>query len=94
MATLLPTRLQYSTDDMIENAPISVQVESKYSTACQYIRTPLAKGRYTQKASSGAFLGIGQIISWYCFLHQWSDEQIQHDCNSDISRGYQHIRVY
>jgi len=46
----------------MSHVPISYQSDSQYSTACQYVRSPLSEGRYMQKASVGGFSDIWQII--------------------------------
>jgi len=47
-----------------------------------------------QKASCEGFSGARQSITWIDTSHQRCHEQMQHDCNSVVSRRYQHIRVY
>ena len=58
------------------------------------IRSRHAEGRYMLIACCGGFSCIRQIITWFDSSHHQSDEQMQHDCNSDIFRGNHHMRVH
>jgi len=84
----------YSADGTMENAPISYDAWSQYCTAYHLIRSANTKGRYLPKSSWGDFSSVWQIITKIDTSHQWSDEQMQHDCNADIFRGSCHTRVY
>lgn len=83
----------YSTDVTMGNVYNSYQVKSQYSTAYHYIRSPLAEGKYIQKPSCVWLCGVWYIMTQFDTLGQMSEEQLQHDCNSDSSRGYQYISV-